>query len=456
LLNKDLTGLLNASSIIIDSSGKAGKMTFLFYMVNFLYKSKAIIFTPQESYLFNRRIKALSSQYPQFKDLENIITPYFLADDWNGLKQKYGYEFFIQELTRIILSAEEKIIVMHRIAEFFEFQDRYEIENVYKALIKLAAEHDKKIIFLSNNQNENYEYLRRIADEFTDVSISLHSNERNERLLNIKDVLHNKEYPVFHFKIHNNNFILDAYEKNQSFENTKMKNVLIAELDIAHDNVKDICSYIFEKPNFSVKYADSLQSILQEVFISPDIVVVMMKRSQKNFDTVSAIKKHLPDTSIIGIIDQNFVRTEDVQEAYANGCSELFANNFSLEELILALQKASKTLFYSESLKTLPVFENVMNNLEDFKTLAKACIAKSIFFTAFTMECKQKFESVKVPSRNNDYVFQTDHKVYYLAISTMPKDIKHITEHYKERYDNIELTCIWEPINHESLDECIS
>ena len=455
MISKDLITLLNADSIIIESGGKAGKMTFLFYLINFLYKDKAIIFTPQESYLFKRRIKSLSGQYQQFSNLEEIIVPYYLDEKWNTLKQKYGYEFFLQELTQIITTSKEKIIVLHRVGEFFEFQDRYEIENVYKTLIKLATAHQKKMIFLANDQNENYEYIRRIADEFTDISISITNNEKNERLLNIKDVLQNKEYPVMHFKIHNENFILDLYEKNQKIIDTKTKNILIAELNPAHDNMKDICTYIFNKQNFSVKYADSLPSILQEIFIAPDVIIVLMKRKQENFDTISAIKKQLPDTMIIAIVDQKFVRTEDMQVAYSNGCDELFANNLSLETLILSLQKASKTLFYTDNLNSLPKFDNILNSIEDFETLARECISKSLFFTAFTIETEEKFEFISKSSRNSDYLYQTEHKIYYLALSTMPKDINHIVDKYHTKHSDLSLTCIWEPINHDSFENCI-
>lgn len=456
LINKDLITLLNADSIIIYGSGKAGKMTFLFYLVNFLYKDRAIIFTPQESYLFERRVKALSMQYKQFANLKDVISPYFLDQEWNSLKQKYGYEFFLEELTKIIKTSQEKIIVLHRIGEYFEFQDRYEIENVYKTLIKVTTQYEKKMIFLANDQNENFEYIHRIADEFTDVSISLSNNEENERLLNIKDVLRNKEYPLMHFKIHQENFILDLYEKNPQVTQSKDKNILIAEINQTHDNMKDIFRYIFDKPNFNIKYAYSLQGILQEIFICPDIIIVLMKREQKNFDTISAIKKQLPDTSIIGILDQDFVRTEDIQEAYANGCDELFANNFSLESLILTLQKASKTLFYTESIKTLPEYNNVLNSIEDFRSFAQECIKRSLFFTAFVFESETEFEFISSPSRNSDYIYQTKHKIYYLALSSMPKDIKHIIKNYKKRHSDISLTCIWEPVNHVSLENCLT
>jgi len=456
LINKDLTTLLNANSMIIDSGGKAGKMTFLFYLINFFYKDKAIIFTPQESYLFNRRVDALSSQYLQFKNLRDNVTPYFLDEEWNSLKQKYGYEFFLEEILHIIKTSDENVIVMHRMGEFFEFQDRYEIENIYKTLIKTAIKYDKKMIFLVNNKNENYEYIRRIAEEFTDISVNITNNEKNERLLNIKDVLQHKEYPLMHFKIHKENFILDLYEKDETNVEFTTKNILIAELDETDHHMRDICTYIFNKPNFHVKYANSLQSILQEVFISPNVIVVLMKRDQKNFDTIAAIKKQLPDTIIVGILDQEFVRTEDVQEAYSNGCDELFANNLSLDNLILALQKASKSLFYSQSLQTLSAKKNIFTTLEEFKILANECIEKSLFFTAFTLESKSKFETITSPSRNSDYIFQTDNKIYYIALSTMPKDITYIADQYRKKHNDLVVTCIWEPIKNETLEDCIA
>lgn len=454
MIEKDLSTLLNADSIIIDGASKAGKITFFLYLVNFLYQKTSVIFTPQEKYLFNRRTEALSSQFPQFKNLKEFISPYFLHENWTSLKQKYGYDFFLKELIKIITTSDEKIIVIHRLGEYFEFQDRYEIENIYKTLIKVVREHDKKIIFLVNNTNENYEYIHRIAEEFTDISISLKNNDNNERILDVRDTLHNQQHPLMHFRINEENFILDYYKKDEVQYHNKMKNILIAEIDLAHDNMTDIFTYIFNRKDFILKYANSLQSILQEVFISPEIIIVLMKRKDENFKTISAIKKQLPDTKIIAILDQDFVRSEDIQEAYNNGCDELFANNLSFENILLALQKATKDLFYTQSLNKVTKYDNILNSLDELKHLANECIEKSIFFTIFVIESKEEFNEVTNPSRNNDYIYQDKHRISYLAINTMPKDVNKIINNYKRKYEDTTLTCLWEPVNHTSLNEC--
>jgi len=452
---QNISEVLDVHSIIIDGNSKSGKMTFLSYLINFLYKNKAIIFTTQESYLFKRRLGALSQQFTQFLDIESSVTPYYLKDNWHIVKQKYGYEFLIKELEHIIATSDEKIVVMHRFGEFFEFQDRYEIENIYKALTKLTLLHDKKIIFLVNNKNENYEYINHVAEEFSDVSISIKSNESNERLINIKNILQNQEYPLMNYKITQNNFSLDYHKANQAVTENKVKNILIAELDTAHDNMKEIFGYILNKPNFSVKYANCLQSILQEVFIAPDVVVVLMQRSEENFKTIQTIKEQLPNTKIVGIMDQDFIRSEDMQEAYDKGCDELFANNFALETLILTMQKAAKVPFYSDAIELLPKYNNILNNFDEFRELAKGCEKLSVFFTAFSIESKIKFKKVKTSGRNNDYLFQTDYKLYYLVINTMPKDIKHIVKNYEDEHKDLVINCIWEPINNISLEECM-
>lgn len=453
MFNENLIKLLDANSIIIEGSRKSGKITFLFYLIKFFFKSDALVFTAQESFLFNRRIEALSKQFLQFKNLQDSITPYFIDENFSIMKQKYGYDFFLEEVIEIIKKSDAKIVVMHRIGEFFEFQDRHEIENVYKSLIKAAVSLDKKMIFLANTQNENFEYISRIAEEFTDVSINIKNNKRNERIINIKDILHNIEYPQMHLRIHEQNFIFDVYKKKKDALENREKYILIAELDKAHDNMYDIFQYIFNKPNFKVNYADSLPTILQEIFIAPSLIIVLMRREQRNFDTIRAIKKQLPDTKIIAIMDQNFVRLEDKQLAYTQGCDELLAYNFSLEALILEIQKATKTLFYTESKNSLPTYPNILENLEQLRELGKNCLERSVFFTAFTIESKKGFEFVKKTSRQNDFIYQTKHKIYYLAIDTMPKDL-HMIEVYRKKYPDLELTCLWEPINNEAFEEC--
>jgi hypothetical protein len=442
--------ILESSSFIVSGDSKSGKMTFVLYMLSSLFKEKALIFTPQESHLFKRRINALKTLYTQFSNIDELIKPYFIKNDWKTLKQRYGFDFFIQELQSIIRNSQEKVVIVHRFGEFFEFQDRYEIEHVYKSLVSTCESEGKKLIIIANSSDENFSQISKISDEFSDIGIKIELGEDAQRLIFLRDMLRNKEYPKLEFQARDDSFLLDYYHKEEIKTDEIVKNVLICELDYIHDNLVDICKYIFDKPGFTIKYATSMHTILKEVFISPDIIIVLMKRTQENFETIKSIKMHLPNAPVIAIIDQEFVRAEDEQIAYTYGIDELFASNLNLDKLILSCQKASKDLFYFNALKELPKYSNTMSNLKEMITLAKECKKRSIFFSAFVFKVDKNAKKVS-PSRENDYVFQDEKKLYYLALNTAPKDVYKIMEKFK----GYELMCLWEPINHDAIEDCL-
>jgi len=446
----DFNKMLDASSFIINGAGKSGKITFALYMLTSLFKKEALIFSAQESYLFHRKIDLLANEYTQYSDIEKQIDTYFLKETFTTQKQRYGFDFLIQEYEKLISNSEAEVVIIHRFGELFEFQDRYEIDNVYKSLIHICAKHSKKLIFIVNSVHENFEQIFSVAEEFSDIFITIDMNDNNERVVRMQDFLHNIEYPLLSFSIQKNSFLLE-YKKDKQELEKNIKNVLICELDFAHDNIVEICKFIFNKHGFQTKNASSLQTILQEVFVSPDVIVVLMKRTQENFETVKSVKQHLPKSPIVAILEQNFVRTEDIQEAYTYGVDELFCSNFNLDKLILAFQKASGSPFYAKEVESLPKHSNLMTSLDDLKEYANACIERSIFFTIFVYEINGDLKVPKKPSRRYDFVFYNSDKLYYFALNTAPKG----SERIMERFAAHKLICIWEPINHMMIEECL-
>jgi len=446
----DFNKILDASSFIISGAGKSGKMTFVFYLITSLFKKEALIFSAQESYLFRRKIDALASEYTQYSDIEKQIDTYFLKEDFKTLKQRYGFDFLIQEYEKLISSSVAEVVVIHRFGELFEFQDRYEIDNVYKSLIKICVKHSKKLIFVINNTHKNIDQIYNVAEEFSDISIRIDVDNNSERVIHVRDFLHNKEYPILSFTAQNNSFLLD-YKKDKLKIEDKVNNVLICELNFAHDDITEICKFIFNKYGFHTKNASSLRTILQEVFVSPDIIIVLMKRTRENFETVQSIKQHLPNSPIVVILDQDFVRTEDEQQAYTYGVDELFCTNFALDKLTLAFQKVSDSLFYTKAIESLPKYPNIMTSMDDLRTYVHECIERSIYFSLFVYQIDGDPKVLQKPSRNYDFVFSNSKNIYYLALNTIPRDAKKIME----KFAQYKLVCIWEPINNIMVEECL-
>ena len=55
--NTNVLNILESHSFFINSGAKVGKTTFASYLVRSLFKEKVIVFTPQESFLFNDDLK---------------------------------------------------------------------------------------------------------------------------------------------------------------------------------------------------------------------------------------------------------------------------------------------------------------------------------------------------------------------------------------------------------------
>ena len=457
MAKSDIESVLQSTSIIISGAPKVGKITFLLYLLQTLFKTKAILFTTQEKFLFERRLKAISSQFQQFSNIEQTLVPFYLKENWHNLKQKYGFNFFITEMEHIMATSEEKIVVMHRVGEYFEFQDRYEIENVYKALIKAATLYDKKIIFIANDKHENFEFIKSVADEFSDVAVTIDTNANSNRLVNIKNLFAHQEYPSMLFKIVEKNFILEYEENLTNNKNIHTrKNVLIAELDAVHNDTKEICQYLFNQPElFNTKQANTLQSILKEIFIRPEIIIVFMTRKTENFETTQTIKQQLPNATIIAVLDQDFLRAEDKREAYVHGIDELFCNDIVLDNLVLSLEKASKSTFYKSRLDLLDGYDNVITDLKKFQELADLCMQKAIYFTAFVLKTKEMKTKEITSGRKYDYVYYKGDKLYYLAVNTNVKHTEKIIESFKRQNVDVSVVCDCVSTKQISVNECI-
>jgi len=450
--------LKEADSIVMHSDAKMGKMTLSLYLCKLFFEEKVLFFSPKDSYLFNKKIALLEKQHPQFENISKQISPYYLKEDWDTIKRQYGYGFLLIELEMLIESSDEKIIIFHHFGEFFEFQDRYEIEHFYQILVKIVTKNKKKIIFLVDKQNINYQYIQNVAHEFSDIIMTIYKNETNERLVNIHHITENQEYPLMHFVLHKKIFILEYKDKNIDVEKKRVKNILIMELnsfaEVKRTKIKDIYNYVFNRPEFNLYHANSLQSILQNIFIKPDVIIVLMDRSKDNFAIIKAIKNQLPYTIITTVIDQDYVRSENIQEAYEYGCDEVFPRTYSFDKFILFFQKTVKNFFYTESLKVIQNKTNILNTLDEFKNLVDVCLDNKIFFTFLLLERDKVFDDLATSMRKLDFIYQDNKKIYYLALNTMPYHVDIILQKHASVYqEENHLIASCTALNSEVMEE---
>lgn len=454
-MNKDLVSLLDVSSLIISGKGKSGKGLFLFYYIKFLLKEKAIIFSAQEEYLFDRRVASATDQFDSLVDIKKYLSPYFLRPDFFNMIYLYKHDLLVKEIEHVLKTSTEKIVVFHQVEELFLFQHRNSIRMFYKSVVKIVSSMGKKVIFLSNSAHGNYQHVLDVAIEFTDVSLFIESKENRERLLTITELQENKEHPVVSFKANTNRVSLGFVEDDKSddsYSREKVKNVLMVELGSSQGYIGRICSYIFNRKEFLVKYASSVSGILMEMFISPDVVIVFLKREEESFLAISAIKKNSPNTKIIAVVDQDFVREEDRLEALSHGCDELLANNVSFGGLILAIEKSLNKYFYLDSVKAIPSYNNKISSADDLILLSKECMDRSVFFIIMNMKYSKRKGVKSSTNRKGDFIFQSKNEIYFLAINTLVMDSDKIMDGLKKEYMDLKLVSTWDPLNKGSKD----
>ena len=447
--NKDFFSFFsNVNTITINSGPKGGKLTFFLYLLSQLYKEKAVFFTPMESYLFKKKLNILSEQFPQYKNIDQMLSVYYMQEDFSTMKQKYGFEFILEEIEKLISSSEKKFFVIHRINEFFDYQDRFEIPAFFKRLTQLAQKYDKKLVILANSAHLNFEQVDELSQGLSDIIIDITKDEKNERIINIMDILRHQEYPQLRFKIQNNQSILE-FNIEENKDDNHEKTILLVELDHIKDNIQELLEYILNRPGFTIKKATTLQEILKEIFIRPDLIVISMNRTDENMQIINSIKTQLPDTKIITIINQDFVRTEDEHEFLSSGCEAVLSKEFSFDQMILTLQKSLDTLFYTTLLEKLPQHNNILKDIDEMRQLADECVENSIYFTSLIMKNKDNI-TVEKSSRKTDYICFTKEKVCYLAINTLPRETKHIEKKY-----NLQTECMAEAMDYKSIEDCL-
>lgn len=458
-MSKNIDNLLTESAniITIESEPKVGKLTFTAFLLSSLLKTKALVFTPQDTYLFSRRLKVFAKQFPQLSSIEDDLNVFYLKTDWHHLKQHYGYAFFLSELSTIINNTDEEVIVFHRFGEFFEFQDRYEIEPIFRALIKLCESLGKKIIFMTNTKNENFEFIKNITEEFADVIIEIKIGDNNDRKIFIKDVLSHQHFPPYDFKSKNQKFTLEKFEAEREVSSHEKKRVLIANLASKDDRSIQLVQYLLNySQQFSVAYADSFQSILNKIFVAPDLIVIMMSHSDANFETIKAIKEHLKEVKIVVVLDQSFIRAEDKRKAFSLGCDELLHSHYRVDDLVMTLEKSMRFGFYEQRLSALDAFPQEITTKKQLRDLIATAQEAALFFTLFKFDILEQTNVEDISGgRQHDYLFKKGTTLCCVKINTCHFVVDKIIENYQRRGIKLSLNCHADALDKDELEKCM-
>jgi hypothetical protein len=432
-ISVDIVNAIDESQVImIEGERRSGRFTFVSFLINTMLNKKAAVFIPQEEYLFQRRLDLLA-RFQQLGNIHERFETYYLKAEWPEYKQRYGYAFLKQELKKIITESDADIIFFHRFEEFFEFQDLYEIKPVLLSLFDEIRGTDKKLVISISDTGQHAGQIKESLQDFSDLSVCIKISSEDEREIRFTDNLYHRVYPTFRFQLSQNLLSLKDEKSDMQLDSGNTLGVFLCSLSEESGAVADLMSYLFaDEQRFSFHQADTLDAILNNLFLYPDVIIFLLQRTDENLQMLQQVRKLLPEAKLYAFFTQDFMRSEDRRMALSKGCDEVFAANFKVADFIAAVEKDLKRPFYQNQLRELESEPHALPDRKKLQEIVESARERQLYFTIFVYAMKDgEMDFPEGLGREYDYYLAEEQKLVLLAMNTGPREAEKIGEHLR-------------------------
>lgn len=417
-----LEKLLKSSQItIIEGERKTAKLTFTLYALKNILQKDAIILTPIEQHLFKRKIKVIQDRFESLENVDDNLSFFILKDEWNTLKKRFSYEYFQEELEKIFQNTERQVIVFHRFGLFFEFQDRFEIEPMFRKIIDIATEYNKQVIFTIATSSINYDYMNNVMCDFSDFTLEMREHNLNERSIHVMDSLESLDNATYYFKDSGKKLLLEEKINDQANSIQTVYRVLLVTYENQELEALESIKYLMSRREiFQVTYVSSIHEVLQQVLLDPDLLFFFLDRKDFDYEVFKSLKEKLPESLFFVFFSQEFIRSNDKGLLHEIGINDVFGSDFQYNDAVVSIEKTLGRNFYFESLKSLDFDMQYLQSKQQLHTLMKSAYDNMLYFSLFIY----RYDNFDLAScklgRDKDciYVDQKEHKIYYLALNT--------------------------------------
>ncbi len=414
--------LRKSQVIIIEGERKSGKFTLAMFLMHSILKKNITILTPVEGSFFHRKVLIAKERFASLQDIDEHIDEFCLKSDWGTLKKRYSYDFFRKELESIFNSTTSEIVLFHRFESFFEFQDRFEIEPIFRLVLQLASKNNIKVIFTISTTSSHYDFMIEYIRDFSDLTLRIEEKNLNERLVQITDSLQHVGNAKLDFQSHNNRLVLQEREEESEKDVEKSHfDILIFANDNENSATIELLNYLFsDTERFTVSIIYTAQELLHHLSFEPDLLFFFINENDYRFVETVSLKKQFQKCNFFAITTAPSLRVTDRVELYKHGYEGAFTSNFSIDEFIVLIEKSLNKYFYTDNLNRLSTLEKVLKDEEEMHWLVALASNYRLYFSLFVFSYDADTFSDSKPSREYDfmYVDREHKKIYYFSFNT--------------------------------------
>ena len=468
-----IKNLIKKSQIIVlEGPRQSGKLTVALYAVKYLLQKDALIISSTESKLFNRKLNTIFNRFETLLPLKKKTELIVLKDEWRSLKEQFSYRLFKDEIKRLFQETKKKVIIFHRFGLFFEFQDRFEIEGMFRTIVELAEQHNKQIVFTISTASDNYDFMNNILCDFSDLTLTLSESKLNEREVHVSHSIHKIEQELYHIKgldktlsLEDGKSVLSLNESQATVEpivsqtpvNSKEKiHVLLVAKEDQQSEAYDLVKYLVaNKKMFQITYVSSIYDVPQYFDLQPKLVFLFLNRKELVKEIFIDLKKRVPTSHAFVFFPQQFIRGEDRRALHKICVDEIFSIDFQLDDLIIALEKSIGNYFYEEAMQNIKFNAHVFDRKASFDSIIGSAYENGIYFSLFLFSIQNDHENSIVLGRNNDFIYHDKENkyIYYLALNTRQSIADTITYRLQEKGHNVILEDI---ANALQIEKCLA
>jgi len=382
--------LENTGSSIVCGLRQSGKLTLVLALLKRFGCQNPCVITPFEKASVQRRLDQFKQLALTFAGCQSCETLY-VKPEWRELKRGLGFSYLIDDLQHAIASLPGDAIILHRLDEFFEVQDRVHVELFFSVLSSAASEAGKKL-FITLQQDEAFQLYQEQVEHYLDLELQIESvpGANHQRAISVLYA----SLPVEHahfvlqrdasdtFSIVAAKAAVESVQEPVSAEQgtpAATKSVLLVSDD---DRLEHCLEYILTDTEVTLQRLTTTGAELTAALMARPGLILCHSQDEAWRELVSVARDH--KLKVVRISHEPHLRKLDRLQAAQAGFFDLLERDFYLEDLVLCLERALKTQVYDFSFNGLAETDRCFECSEEVYAHLQHFLDNRVYFSVFS------------------------------------------------------------------------